>query len=507
MKRFSILLVAVLTISFTTAFSLPNFWYSAVAYNAAGQVITTGPLAQVDVTITDGTNSDSQTFFGVPVDAFGIFNVYITGAGSVNMVAGTQITVKVNGVTVAGAPLTSIIYNGYHFGDYIDLDSEVAGILPDANVADDLTIDGGTINNTVIGGTTPANGTFYDLTVTNDLDVQHYLFSSTSSVRITDDLTVYQTILQNATAGTNTFNANTLFQGDVNIGSSFFDRNLFVEYGKTELNNGASGEPITLRVNANGAQSNAIVAVSSNAIDNDYATIYADKSAGGEGATAWFTGDDTDGGSILFVTNDASATPSINSHVAEIQSINSNAALLVANASGPAVKIVDGTEGAGKILTSDASGNASWQDQNSQSVGIVMQTLTANIIVPNNTETLINNWASILSEDGGSNYNPLTGEYTIPISGTYLINASIAWEPAAASVGRVALRAFRNGVFTQDAGNPVSSTGRMTSQLSFARKLLAGDLIKFYISQSSGANMTVTNNLGAQTFSIQFLHK
>jgi hypothetical protein len=48
----------------------------------------------------------------------------------------------------------------------VDLASaEVDGVLPDANVANNLTIDGGTIDNTAIGATTPYTGAFTSLSV------------------------------------------------------------------------------------------------------------------------------------------------------------------------------------------------------------------------------------------------------------------------------------------------------------------------------------------------------
>jgi hypothetical protein len=51
--------------------------------------------------------------------------------------------------------------------DAVDLaTAEVAGVLPDANVADSLTISGGTINNTPIGQATPAAGSFTTLSST-----------------------------------------------------------------------------------------------------------------------------------------------------------------------------------------------------------------------------------------------------------------------------------------------------------------------------------------------------
>lgn len=46
----------------------------------------------------------------------------------------------------------------------VSLTNEVSGILSDANIADNLTISGGQVNNSVIGGTTPSAGTFTTLT-------------------------------------------------------------------------------------------------------------------------------------------------------------------------------------------------------------------------------------------------------------------------------------------------------------------------------------------------------
>ena len=72
-------------------------------------------MAAVQVTLTDGSNTAIQNYINVPVNGFGVFTVQITGAGAVNMLAGTRITLKVNGVTVAGEPLTSwYIFNNIH---------------------------------------------------------------------------------------------------------------------------------------------------------------------------------------------------------------------------------------------------------------------------------------------------------------------------------------------------------------------------------------------------------
>ena len=94
------------------------------------------------------------------------------------------------------------------------------------------------------------------------------------------------------------------------------------------------------------------------------------------------------------------------------------------------------------------------------------------------------------------------------MDGVYQINASVVWEPAAVTNGRVAIRAYSSNLawYLQDAGTPISSTGRMTSSLNFARRLTQGEKISFYISQSSGADMTIQGNVISNAFSIHYLH-
>lgn len=136
MKKLITLSAIAMIFAITSAFALPNFWYSGVAYNSSGQIITISPLASVEVTVSDGTNTMIQTIPNVPVNAFGIFNVFLNGPGlaSVTMKPNTTIMIKVNGVTCVGAALSTINAASYNFGDYVELNSsEVTGVLPVAN--------------------------------------------------------------------------------------------------------------------------------------------------------------------------------------------------------------------------------------------------------------------------------------------------------------------------------------------------------------------------------------
>jgi hypothetical protein len=77
-------------------------------------------------------------------------------------------------IDTTGSSINDIIYNNGSAAVWgpissigFDFSSDGIGILPDANVANNLTIDGGTIDGSVIGATTPAAATFTDLKAPN----------------------------------------------------------------------------------------------------------------------------------------------------------------------------------------------------------------------------------------------------------------------------------------------------------------------------------------------------
>ena len=90
------------------------------------------------------------------------------------------------------------------------------------------------------------------------------------------------------------------------------------------------------------------------------------------------------------------------------------------------VKIADGTQGAGKVLTSDATGLASWQSASTSpsAVGIGFDGLLFQYFIASNTPSYLR-WGNKLYEFNGSNYNTTTGEYTISKKGFYMIHVAI----------------------------------------------------------------------------------
>ena len=81
------------------------------------------------------------------------------------------------------------------------------------------------------------------------------------------------------------------------------------------------------------------------------------------------------------------------------------------------VKITDGTQGAGKILTSAADGTASWQDHPTANSGFHAKLQSANIIISPSTVYVI--VFDNETFDDGSVYNSSNGFYTSPTGGTY----------------------------------------------------------------------------------------
>jgi len=161
----------------------------------------------------------------------------------------------------------------------------------------------------------------------------------------------------------------------------------------------------------------------------------------------------------------------------------------------------DGTQGAGKVLVSDASGNASWQGP----VSITARTFSSNLSIPSGIDVPITQWNTILNEDGGSNYNNVTGEYTIPVTGYYQVNASLLWD-AYPSSAPTDLTLYVNGAFEMAAW-ATGNTFAFSNTLSQGRKYNAGDKLRFSAAQFTGSNQTLNSAYYGQTFSIELIHR
>ncbi len=163
------------------------------------------------------------------------------------------------------------------------------------------------------------------------------------------------------------------------------------------------------------------------------------------------------------------------------------------------VRITDGTEGDGKILTSSSDGTASWKDMPGRNTGFNVSLTSGDQTIPDVTDRVIVfdniSLGSRFNDAGG--YNSSNGFYTAPVAGVYSFNVKIEWEVAAGTTGTFSVYLDINGT-SEDRINETLTAGTNpeTRTLSFGSvlKLNALDVVKVYVKQTSGADQTVKVN-------------
>jgi hypothetical protein len=90
------------------------------------------------------------------------------------------------------------------------------------------------------------------------------------------------------------------------------------------------------------------------------------------------------------------------------------------------VTITDGTQGAGKVFTSDADGGGSWQTSGAGCASFDAKgDNTTTPVVDVGVYTPVNLIANNIVYSASGAYNNATGEYTIPADGFYLFHGSV----------------------------------------------------------------------------------
>ena len=166
-------------------------------------------------------------------------------------------------------------------------------------------------------------------------------------------------------------------------------------------------------------------------------------------------------------------------------------------------KLTDGTQGADKVLTSDANGNASWMNLPSavacsadnsggQSINDSLHSFSNQTVVFKNE----------FYDDGGNNYDPLTGIFTAPSGGIYHCDALVLLlRYSGSSPGKVWLGIFKNNIYVSDAAFN-SDAGYFSIMISLDIKLVAGDNIRFKALNNSGDNFKIWTNNGETRINI-----
>lgn len=169
---------------------------------------------------------------------------------------------------------------------------------------------------------------------------------------------------------------------------------------------------------------------------------------------------------------------------------------------GP-IRLVSIGAGTGKVLTSDAVGNATFQDLitpnvHLSSLGGSSQSIGSGINV-------INSWGG-LEESGGANYNPATGEYTIPVSGYYSLTAQVAFTTSVTSNALAEVFFQVNGVNLKYGLAPCIAGNKCPFlHVSIEKQLSAGDKVTIAVDHTYPSPLVLQFNLSG--FGIHLIHK
>ncbi|MCB0456520.1 MAG: hypothetical protein R2776_04350 [Flavobacteriaceae bacterium] len=148
-----------------------------------------------------------------------------------------------------------------------------------------------------------------------------------------------------------------------------------------------------------------------------------------------------------------------------------------------------------QILQTDGSGNVSWVDPNvanNKSIIKVMRSGNVSGLVSGVETNLIMN--NISFNAGGGTYNTVNGQYTIPSSGIYEINANLHFDfnSASSTSGVCLFRVYVNGSLNAQVYNQksVDTIGYLQNYgYNFHLNLIAGDLVTFrFVPVFSGIN-------------------
>ena len=163
--------------------------------------------------------------------------------------------------------------------------------------------------------------------------------------------------------------------------------------------------------------------------------------------------------------------------------------------------------GAGKVLTSDATGNATWEDMITPNVHFASTGGSSQTITSGTTPIVITSWTGI-EEAGGANYNSTTGEYTVPITGYYYVMAQVSYTNANTVDANVASLQIRvdNAVAKEGFSNEAKNGDYYSDCYAvMQKKLIAGQKIKITTNQAGRP----TNSLWgpATNFVIHLVHR
>ena len=159
------------------------------------------------------------------------------------------------------------------------------------------------------------------------------------------------------------------------------------------------------------------------------------------------------------------------------------------------VKITDGNQGAGKVLTSSSDGTGSWQSLPAGNSGFHAKLQSANVVISPATDYVV--VFDTETFDDGFGYNSSNGFFVAPSVGTYSFNVKIQWILASSTQAQLSVSLELNGSKIEEAKDDItSSAGSDSKTISFSTvvKLNALDVLKVIVRQDSGNNQEISTS-------------
>lgn len=160
------------------------------------------------------------------------------------------------------------------------------------------------------------------------------------------------------------------------------------------------------------------------------------------------------------------------------------------------MKITDGTQAAGKVLTSmDANGNANWQAPANQNSGFLAY--SGGVVgYPSSSSSFYRVDFTTESYDDGNNFStaPSTYYFIAPANGVYHFDIDLLWQLTTVANPYYIVMQLGNGISTIHetfTSIPANASSFTTTHRSVDVKLTNGQTVGLYVSQNSGAEQKI----------------
>lgn len=163
------------------------------------------------------------------------------------------------------------------------------------------------------------------------------------------------------------------------------------------------------------------------------------------------------------------------------------------------VKITDGTQADGKVLTSDAAGLANWRQPASGS-GAFKAVVTSTQNFPSGSNTNI----IYTTKDYDDATAFFSTQYVVPATGLYHFDAMVNWNisPVAFNTNYIMVLTVNGAdVHENDMKIPANTTGTQSQTLSCDLKLTAGQTVSLYLNHNSGILQPILGIVGSERYS------